>query len=173
EGLARLLNTIVSLKEGRDYICSSKNQVKSNFVSSVSKQLETSSNVSMSLEMQIVILQKLSIRKEQRKVMIVNGLLQSISKLLINRRSELSTYCMEYTFALFMNLCLEEEAHLKCSEDPSYIIQVFFCLLDEVQDNYMPYVTGALYSILSEKSVEKEALRQDLDVLLFRQMKVG
>ncbi|KAL3270497.1 hypothetical protein HHI36_021037 [Cryptolaemus montrouzieri] len=90
EAMSRFINVLASLKQGRDYLCSSEEVVKVYLVPKVQKLLENS-KISTSLEMLV--------------------------------------------------------------------------------DIFMPYVSGALYSVLSERAVREEALRQGMDVKILQLMK--
>lgn len=70
---------------------------------------------------------------------------------------KLSSYCLEYSTALLMNLWLHVDAREKSYPMVNDIIKMLATLLDVKYENCLPYINGALYSLLPDPHFHKVA----------------
>nr|XP_053653861.1 uncharacterized protein LOC128703292 [Cherax quadricarinatus] len=90
---------------------------------------------------------------------------------LVNTLAEVRTltpYTQEYASALFMNLTLRSAGRARCHPLAAKLLPALIQLLTSVQTHVVPYVTGALYSLLSHSSLRQEAFTMGLDSTLER-----
>ncbi|XP_059801288.1 lisH domain-containing protein ARMC9 isoform X8 [Hypanus sabinus] len=157
---ARLINGFASLSHGRTYLA--QNMV---LLKILEKTLETEEEDSITRENVLGALQKLSLRRKLQSAMIRDDIIFWLTRVLEDSDS-LSDYTLEYSVALFMNLCLRTQGKRKCVEDGKRVLKVLSDLLGH--DNYeiRPYVNGALYSILAIPSLREEAKAMGMEEIL-------
>ncbi|XP_072897293.1 lisH domain-containing protein ARMC9 isoform X1 [Hemitrygon akajei] len=157
---ARLINGFASLSHGRTYLA--QNMV---LLKILEKTLETEEEDSITRENVLGALQKLSLRRKLQSAMIRDDIIFWLTRVLEDSDS-LSDYTLEYSVALFMNLCLRTQGKRKCVEDGKRVLKVLSDLLGH--DNYeiRPYVNGALYSILAISSLREEAKAMGMEEIL-------
>lgn len=80
---------------------------------------------------------------------------------------------MEYCTALFMNLCLHKQARDRLVPRAKEVIGLLSDLLDNKYHYCMPYINGAIYSLLLNPHINKEAQRLKLDKLIDHHMQVS
>ncbi|CAH0561299.1 unnamed protein product [Brassicogethes aeneus] len=162
ESMCRLVNTIASLKSGRDYLTSTDTFIQVVLFPNLLRQ-----NISnICKEMLIATLQKLSLRSASRYLMIRFGMLEFIIDFLDESADNASIYCLEYCSALLMNLCLEQEGRDRCAQMAKNVVAILKKLLLGEMACCLPCVNGTLFSILVDKKVNEEARVQKLDQLL-------
>ncbi|XP_062901773.1 lisH domain-containing protein ARMC9 isoform X3 [Mobula hypostoma] len=164
---ARLINGFASLSHGRTYLA--QNMV---LLKILEKTLETEEEDSITRENVLGALQKLSLRRKLQSAMIRDDIIFWLTRVLEDSDS-LSDYTLEYSVALFMNLCLRTQGKRKCVEDGKRVLKVLSDLLGH--DNYeiRPYVNGALYSILAIPSLREEAKAMGMEEILLCFIKEG
>lgn len=79
--------------------------------------------------MMIAMLQKLSLRRQQRIYMIENGLLEWLINHLHDKCRIISLYRLEYATALLMNLSLHRLAQARASKISSLLVSTLLILL--------------------------------------------
>ncbi len=117
-----------------------------------------------------------------RKMMIGRGVLEWLVTYLrdccdsIEVSTSSSSYGVEYAAALFMNLCLHRSGRERCAGQARQVLQVLLDLLraswgcsgahgaetDEEGAQRLPYVNGALYSLLGHSAFVAEAKQMGL-----------
>lgn len=105
--------------------------------------------------------------------MIEAGLVEHLVKFLDENYSSISSYGLEYTTALFMNLSLHNETRLRCKVMAEKIIRLFPKLLDDKYECCFPYVNGAMYSLLTDPTINEQAKKMNLDKVLKQQINVS
>lgn len=61
-----------------------------------------------------------------------------------------------------MNLCLHKETRLKCRAAATTVVKLLIDLLGAKYKCAMPYVNGAMYSLLTDKYINREARNMKL-----------
>ncbi|KAF5273388.1 hypothetical protein FQA39_LY07405 [Lamprigera yunnana] len=167
EEMSRFMNTLASLKLGRDYFCTNDYFLIFLLIPILKgghSPKETIDEVSR--EMLIATVQKLSLKHKQRECMIDAGLTEYVTTFLSNEHSKISRYCLEYTTALFMNLCLHHNARRRLYPIVREVVELMRNLLNSQYNFCLPYVNGAIYSLLSDPFINEEALQTNFSKLL-------
>lgn len=187
ESLSRLLNTFASFISGRQYLTSS-----SAVISILIKSLPTfdsSPSSSFICHMIVATLQKLSLRREMRLYMIEHQVIpwmvrymkteldsteanSSISKMIHlkskNNNSppppEPSSYLMEYSWALLMNLCLHPESIQSSLKVDFEFLHCIITMLSCRSTEYTPYVLSTFFSLLRDAKFFDKAKSMDFPV---------
>uniref|UniRef100_A0A4W3HZC9 LisH domain-containing protein ARMC9 n=1 Tax=Callorhinchus milii TaxID=7868 RepID=A0A4W3HZC9_CALMI len=162
---ARLVNAFASLSDGRLYL--SQNTV---VLRVLEETLKAEEKDSITRENVLGALQKLSLRRVLQSTMIKDGIMFWLVNVLEDSDS-LSDYTLEYSIALFMNLCLRTRG--KCAEYASRVLKVLSDLLGHENHEIRPYVNGALYSILAVPSIRDEAKAMGMEEILWCFIKEG
>ncbi|KOX75814.1 LisH domain-containing protein ARMC9 [Melipona quadrifasciata] len=157
QSVARLLNALASFRCGRDYL-----SFDSTIVDMVFKCLSSISNNdidTLTCNMMIAMLQKLSLRKQQRIYMIENGLVEWLIHHLYDQCRVMDSYRLEYATALLMNLSLHRVAQERASALAPLLISTLVDLLLMDHISALPYINGALNNFLTNPSINEEARR--------------
>ncbi|KAK9299081.1 hypothetical protein QLX08_007822 [Tetragonisca angustula] len=157
QSIARLLNALASFRCGRDYL-----SFDSTVVDMVFKCLNSISNNdidTLTCNMMIAMLQKLSLRKQQRIYMIENGLVEWLIHHLYDQCRVMDSYRLEYATALLMNLSLHQVAQKRASALAPLLISTLVDLLLMDHISALPYINGALNNFLTNPSINEEARR--------------
>ncbi|XP_060690101.1 lisH domain-containing protein ARMC9 isoform X2 [Hemiscyllium ocellatum] len=157
---ARLINGFASLSHGRAYLAQSTVLLKI-----LEEALETEEEDSITRENVLGALQKLSLRRALQSAMVKDNIIFWLLSILEDSDS-LSDYTLEYSVALFMNLCLRTQGKRKCVEDTRRVLKVLSDLLGHENHEIRPYVNGALYSILAIPSIREEAKAMGMEEIL-------
>ncbi|XP_067898401.1 lisH domain-containing protein ARMC9 isoform X2 [Heterodontus francisci] len=157
---ARLINGFASLSHGRTYLAQSTVLLKI-----LEEALETEEEDSITRENVLGALQKLSLRRALQSAMVKDNIIFWLLSVLEDSDS-LSDYTLEYSVALFMNLCLRTQGKRKCIEDGRRVLKVLSDLLGHENHEIRPYVNGALYSILAIPSIREEAKAMGMEEIL-------
>uniref|UniRef100_A0A669QCN6 LisH domain-containing protein ARMC9 n=1 Tax=Phasianus colchicus TaxID=9054 RepID=A0A669QCN6_PHACC len=165
--MARLINAFASLAEGRLYL--SQNPV---LLQMLEERLKTEDKDSLTWENVLGALQKFSLRRALQSAMIKDGLIFWLADVLADTDS-LSDYTLEYSVALFMNLCLRSAGKKMCARIADRVLKVLSDLLGHENHEIQPYVNGALYSILAIPSVREEARAMGMEEILRCFLKEG
>ncbi|KRT83053.1 hypothetical protein AMK59_3730, partial [Oryctes borbonicus] len=95
------------------------------------------------------------------------GLAEYLMSYLSQRRNLISDYCLEYCLALFMNLCLHNEAIVRIKKKARDVIHfVSDFLSNDLDDSCLSYINGAMYSLFMDPDIRKEARHAHLDTKL-------
>ncbi|XP_057697097.1 lisH domain-containing protein ARMC9 isoform X2 [Corythoichthys intestinalis] len=159
--MASLLNTFSSFPDGRVYL--SQNPLLPTLLMETLKKKEEEN--SLTREIALVALQKLSLMRKQQMAMIEDDLIGW----LVNELHDpdcLSDSTLEYTAALLLNLCLRTKGKRKCAENAKHVLKVLTDLLGHENYEIRPYVNGALYNILSLPSVRQKAKEMSVEEIL-------
>ncbi|KER33911.1 hypothetical protein T265_12521, partial [Opisthorchis viverrini] len=156
EYMARFVNALSSLCRGRAYLSQNAAVVKA-LINEVLKEKDES----ITRENLVGALQKMSLRRPMQTVMINSSIIPWVVTLLENTDS-LSDYTLEYAVALCMNLCLRTSGKRNCLLISSRILKVLVELLKSDNIDIVPYVNGALYSILQLPEIRRVAVGMDL-----------
>ncbi|CAF2360770.1 unnamed protein product [Rotaria sp. Silwood2] len=157
EEWARLINTIASLRKGRNYLAPNEQLIISMQKAAIAEQSDT-----LTKQHLLAALQKLSLRRSVQTIMINENMIKWLVPLL-SKSNGLSDYTLEYGVALLMNLCLRTEGRRKCAEIAEQAITVLASLLTHPNHEIRPYVNSSLYSILTLKSVRDKAIQLNLE----------
>ncbi|CAH6791876.1 Armc9 [Phodopus roborovskii] len=158
--MARLINALASLAEGRLYLAQNTKVLRllEGRLKEEDKDVITRENV-------LGALQKFSLRRPLQTAMIRDGLIFWLIDLLKDPDC-LSDYTLEYSVALLMNLCLRSAGKNMCAKVAGLVLKVLSDLLGHENHEIQPYVNGALYSILSIPSIREEArAMEDHDIM--------
>uniref|UniRef100_A0A671Z3U0 LisH domain-containing protein ARMC9 n=1 Tax=Sparus aurata TaxID=8175 RepID=A0A671Z3U0_SPAAU len=158
--VARLINAFASLAEGRVYLSQIPILLKL-----LTEALRTEEKDSLARENVLVALQKLSLRRSQQTAMIADDLIGWLVDELQDSDC-LSDCTLQYSAALFMNLCLRTKGKGMCAENAKHVLKVLTDLLGHENHEIRPYVNGALYSILCIPSVRQEAKEMSVEEIL-------
>ncbi|CAN7986426.1 unnamed protein product, partial [Ixodes hexagonus] len=161
QSFMRFLNALASFSQARSYL--SRNlQLVAILVDCLlsDRMLEPKCQ-----DMILGILQKLSLRRPQKEVMISQGIMEWIVWTLNNDR-RISQYGLEYAVALFMNLCLQASGVEHCLKMYGSLLEMVKKLLCHDNKEILPYVNGALYSLLANVDIRKAALALGLETSL-------
>ncbi|WAR15651.1 ARMC9-like protein [Mya arenaria] len=120
---ARLFNAFASLSSGRTYLAQNQDLFKG-----LMDNLRSEDKDSITREMVLGALQKLSLRRQLQSAMIDNGLIEWLVKVLEDNDS-LSDYTLEYSVALLMNLCLRTSGKKRCAPNANQTLKVLSDLL--------------------------------------------
>ncbi|XP_053379152.1 lisH domain-containing protein ARMC9-like isoform X2 [Mercenaria mercenaria] len=157
---ARLFNAFASLSSGRTYLATNQDLFKG-----LMENLRSEDKDSITREMVLGALQKLSLRRQLQTSMIENGLIEWLVKVLEDNDS-LSDYTLEYSVALLMNLCLRTSGKKRCAPNANQTLKVLSDLLGHDNQEIRPYVNGALYSILAISTIREEAKAMGMEEIL-------
>lgn len=160
EGAARLFNAFASLCAGRTYLAQNQE-----LFTTLLDNLRGEERESVTREMVLGALQKLSLRRNLQTAMIEAGLIEWLVKVLEDNDS-LSDYTFEYSVALLMNLCLRTSGKKRCVKNADQTLKVLSDLLGHENQEIRPYVNGALYSILAIPSIRDEAKAMGMEEIL-------
>ncbi|XP_060073653.1 lisH domain-containing protein ARMC9-like [Ylistrum balloti] len=160
QGAARLFNAFASLCAGRTYLAQNQD-----LFTSLLDSLHSEEKESVTREMVLGALQKLSLRRNLQTAMIDAGLIEWLVKVLEDNDS-LSDYTLEYSVALLMNLCLRTSGKKRCVTHANQTLKVLSDLLGHENQEIRPYVNGALYSILAIPSIREEAKAMGMEEIL-------
>ena len=158
--MARLINALASLAEGRLYLAQNTKVLRmlEGRLKEEDKDVITRENV-------LGALQKFSLRRPLQTAMIRDGLIFWLIDLLKDPDC-LSDYTLEYSVALLMNLCLRSAGKNMCAKVAGLMLKVLSDLLGHENHEIQPYVNGALYSILSIPSIREEARAMGMEDIL-------
>ncbi|XP_052606496.1 lisH domain-containing protein ARMC9 isoform X4 [Peromyscus californicus insignis] len=158
--MARLINALASLAEGRLYLAQNTKVLRmlEGRLKEEDKDVITRENV-------LGALQKFSLRRPLQTAMIRDGLIFWLIDLLQDPDC-LSDYTLEYSVALLMNLCLRSAGKNTCAKVAGLVLKVLSDLLGHENREIQPYVNGALYSILSIPSIREEARAMGMEDIL-------
>ncbi|XP_077532299.1 lisH domain-containing protein ARMC9-like [Haemaphysalis longicornis] len=160
QSFVRFLNAFAAFRSGRSYLARNLQLVAVLTDSLVSNHVINSRTGDMILGT----LQKLSLRQQQKEIMINHGILEWIVRTLQESgEDEISDYGIEYITALFMNLCLQKSAKQRCSRMSSSVLSVMKKLLEHRNVEIIPYLNGALYSLFSDAELRKVAVSMGLE----------
>jgi len=153
---ARLVNTLASLRSGRDYLCSAGCRVLRVLVSCLQGDRGVKTDTKTT-DMILAALQKLSLRCSQRVAMIDLGLVEWLIQRLSADAHSMKAYTLEYSAALLMNLCLHHRAKERCVPLAKTVLKLLMMLLGTKVTQAIPYVNGTLYSLLAHPQLNHEA----------------
>ncbi|XP_013375336.1 PREDICTED: lisH domain-containing protein ARMC9 isoform X4 [Chinchilla lanigera] len=158
--MARLVNAVASLAEGRLYLAQNMQVLRllEGRLKEEDKDVVTRENV-------LGALQKFSLRRPLQTAMIRDGLVFWLIDTL-REPDCLSDYTLEYAVALLMNLCLRSAGKNVCARVAGLVLKVLSDLLGHENHEIQPYVNGALYSILSIPSIREEARAMGMEDIL-------
>ncbi|UJR25899.1 hypothetical protein I4U23_007247 [Adineta vaga] len=157
EEWARLINTIASLRKGRNYLAPNESLIIGMQKAAIAEKSDTSTRQHL-----LAALQKLSLRRSVQTIMINQNMIKWLVPLL-NKTDDLSDYTLEYGVALLMNLCLRTNGRKKCTEIAEQVITVLSTLLSHSNHETRPYVNSSLYSVLTVKLIRDKANELSLD----------
>ncbi|XP_015337022.2 lisH domain-containing protein ARMC9 isoform X1 [Marmota marmota marmota] len=158
--MARLVNALASLAEGRLYLAQNTKVLRmlEGRLKEEDKDVITRENI-------LGALQKFSLRRPLQTAMIRDGLIFWLIDILKDPDC-LSDYTLEYAVALLMNLCLRSAGKNMCAKVAGLVLKVLSDLLGHENHEIQPYVNGALYSILSIPSIREEARAMGMEDIL-------
>lgn len=80
--------------------------------------------------------------------------------------SSLSSYALEYTMALYMNLCLNNKTIDICRKLGPVVITLLINILNTRHEFCLPYITGSLYNLLADEDINNNAKNLRLENVL-------
>ncbi|XP_021102634.1 lisH domain-containing protein ARMC9 isoform X5 [Heterocephalus glaber] len=158
--MARLINAVASLAEGRLYLAQNMQVLRM-----LEARLKEEDKDVVARENMLGALQKFSLRRPLQTAMIQDGLIFWLIEEL-REPDCLSDYMLEYAVALLMNLCLRSAGKNMCAKVAGLVLKVLSDLLGHENHEIQPYVNGALYSILSIPSIREEARAMGMEDIL-------
>ncbi|XP_043820225.1 lisH domain-containing protein ARMC9 isoform X2 [Dromiciops gliroides] len=158
--MARLINALASLSEGRLYLSQNTKLLRM-----LEERLKDEDKDLLTRENVLGALQKFSLRRTLQSTMIQDGLIFWLIDVLEDPDC-LSDYTLEYAVALLMNLCLRSTGKNMCAKVAGLVLKVLSDLLGHENHEIQPYVNGALYSILSIPSIREEARAMGMEEIL-------
>ncbi|XP_066585369.1 lisH domain-containing protein ARMC9-like isoform X2 [Prorops nasuta] len=161
---ARLINTLASFRCGRDYLSGGPIVVTLAFDylnNKKNEQLDAFTN-----DMIIAVLQKLSLRKQQRLYMIEIGLIELLIYYLHYKNHKMSYYGLDFSTALLMNLSLQRQGRMRAATIAPSLITTLIKLLEINNKTALMYVNGALNNFLSDPIINEEAKKVQLASIL-------
>ncbi|XP_030764545.1 uncharacterized protein LOC115888829 isoform X2 [Sitophilus oryzae] len=170
ESICRLINTLASLRQGRDYLTTDDRLLRKVLIKKT-KNIRTVSSAVIR-NMLVASVQKLSIRKHCRKQMVTEGLFEVLIDYLDEFYDKLSRYCLEYCSALLMNICLVDEAKERAAKIPRKVIDLIKKFISGENECCLPYINGMMFSVLEKDGIVEEAKKRDLDKLLIRFIRI-
>ncbi|XP_054710572.1 lisH domain-containing protein ARMC9-like [Uloborus diversus] len=166
ESFARFLNALSSFVLGRQYLTSNNKLL----VELVKYLLKTDgSENSVSLDMVLGTLKKLSIRRTSQAFMVETGVIEWLARIFYSRIS-ISNYARSVSIALLFNLSLCPMGKKQCEPLKIELISGLGYLLQLQDTKISPYINGTLYRILSIPSVREYAKEQALPSALRKLM---
>ncbi|PAA89742.1 hypothetical protein BOX15_Mlig005949g2 [Macrostomum lignano] len=168
ESAGRLLNAFASVCRGRTYLTSGQasDSLLQALVQLCRESPEDQTGSPAVRDQLVGALQKLSLRRRMQTGMIRRDLIDWLADQLAEHDG-LSDYGLEYTVALLMNLCLRTAGKKYCSPPRAKkVLKVLSDLLGHENRDILPYVNGALYSILAVPAIRAEARAMDLEAVL-------
>lgn len=102
----------------------------------------------------------------------ISGLVEYLVNFVNSNSKSISGYCLEYSCALLMNLCLHKQARETCGHRPKEILSLLMKLLDDEHEFCLPYVNGTLYSLLGNSHINQEARKMQLGKVLKQHVQV-
>uniref|UniRef100_A0A1B6D0Y7 LisH domain-containing protein n=1 Tax=Clastoptera arizonana TaxID=38151 RepID=A0A1B6D0Y7_9HEMI len=103
-----------------------------------------------------------------RVVMIEKGLVEWLISFLSTDHNKI--YSLEYSTALFMNLCLHEDARRRC---PTTVLKLLTDLMSTQHIQVLPVIAGALYCLLSRDDMNAAASKMNLNQVLASHLENG
>ncbi|XP_018302916.1 lisH domain-containing protein ARMC9 [Mycetomoellerius zeteki] len=152
---ARLLNTLASFRCGRDYLSVGSSVINVTFACLDNNYADGVDP--FACDMMVAMLQKLSLRRQQRIYMIESGLLEWLINHLHDKCRIISLYRLEYATALLMNLSLHRLAQARVSKISSLLMSTLIVLLSIDHTSSLPYINGALNNFLNNPIINEEA----------------
>ncbi|XP_077509211.1 lisH domain-containing protein ARMC9-like isoform X1 [Amblyomma americanum] len=160
QSFVRFLNAFAAFRSGRNYLAKNL-QLVAVLTDTLVSDCVTNSRT---LDMILGVLQKLSLRHQQKEIMISHGILEWIIRSLQEgEEAGFSEYGLEYITALFMNLCLQKTAKQHCSKMSGSILDVIKKQLAHKNAEIVPYLNGALYSLLCDQEFRSIAIDVGLE----------
>ncbi|OQR66996.1 lisH domain-containing protein ARMC9-like, partial [Tropilaelaps mercedesae] len=171
QGLCRLINAFASFSKGRAYLARNTQLIVVMVDALVQGQLDNTAR-----DMIIASLQKLSLRRVLAVIMVDSGAMSWLLRTLPDdqggiggfcssegRRTALGAYGFEYATALFMNLCLSPRGRLECTKQPNVTLDVIMNLYNRNLPDILMYLNGALYSLIGDPTLLREARERTLE----------
>uniref|UniRef100_T1J4C4 LisH domain-containing protein ARMC9 n=1 Tax=Strigamia maritima TaxID=126957 RepID=T1J4C4_STRMM len=160
QSVSRFFNLFACFREGRVYLAQYSELICVLVDNLLYRKLDN-----ITLDMTLATLQKLSLRRNHQLIMIDRGMVEWLIGILEDHES-LTDYSLEYAVALFMNLCLRMSGKNRCASNPHRVLKMLTDLLGNQNQEIVPYVNGALYSVLYVESVRKEARAMAMEDIL-------
>ncbi|EZA57815.1 LisH domain-containing protein ARMC9 [Ooceraea biroi] len=154
---ARLLNALASFRCGRDYLSVGSTVVNVTFACLDNNYVDGVDP--FGCDMMLAMLQKLSLRRQQRIYMIESGLLEWLINHLHDKYRVMNLYRLEYATALLMNLSLHRLAQARASKIAPLLVSTLLILLSLDHASSLPYINGALNNFLNNPVISEEAKR--------------
>ncbi|XP_033212291.1 uncharacterized protein LOC117169891 [Belonocnema kinseyi] len=161
QSAARFLNTLASLRCGRDYL-----SIGTTILNAIVECLNSTNNDAYTYDMLLAMLQKLSVRKQQRLNMIEAGLVEWLIHHLNVDGCKMSPYRLKYITALLMNLSLHSKAQNKVSSEAQLVISLLTDLLLTEHHAALPFISGALSNFLLNRNINEEGKKLGLESVL-------
>ncbi|XP_014488444.1 PREDICTED: lisH domain-containing protein ARMC9-like isoform X2 [Dinoponera quadriceps] len=153
--IARLLNTLASFRCGRDYLSVGSTVVNATFTCLDNNYADGVDP--FACDMLMAMLQKLSLRRQQRIYMIESGLLEWLISHLHDNCRVMNLYRLDYATALLMNLSLHRLAHARAAKISSLLVSTLLILLSIDHTPSVQYINETLKNFLSNPVINEEA----------------
>jgi hypothetical protein len=157
EFTVKLLNVMTSESLPRDYLL-----CKANITSLLLSILFNEKQDTPLRQGTLGVIQKLSLKKSAQLDMIRLDVLDWLLKLL-KSSAEISTYTLEYSTALLMNLSLRTLGKEKLCKSPNEVMTVLSKFMVSENNQVRTYVNGTLYSVLTKKQMKDAAMKIGLE----------
>ena len=158
EHLISLVNTLASEYLGRSYLIENTQLIKNliHIMKSETKDTFLRRNC-------LGILQKLSLRKRPQEILIEMDIVKWAVSVLVNERSLLSDYSLEYLSALVLNLSLRTIGKDKFEEIKYSVMGFLSEFLQHDNIDIRTYVNGTMYSLFTRASIKKLAIEMGFE----------
>lgn len=177
EELARLLNAISSFRSGRNYLVSIG--MGKDIVYQMALALRTKRVYQFAADHLLAALQKLSIRSNVQKELIVNGMIEWLLNYLeggiggnINQKLSPNSFSMEFGTSMLGNLCANPVSQSTLLRHKDQLLALLAGLLQLNNVQLFPYVHGVLYILLTGLARMRVAAKErgDFETILLSKM---
>ncbi|XP_025412670.1 lisH domain-containing protein ARMC9-like isoform X2 [Sipha flava] len=163
--ISRLLNALASFHNGRRYLAGSPFLLRLIVTQTISSQHFWDTITS---NMLLGTLQKLSTKSRQRTTMIAAGLTTWLADQLVRKsefdgdRNKYEMYDLEYSLALFMNLCQCQSAVQACSSRARNLFKSLSIFISTMDVDIIPCISGILYNFFKNPGMMAVAKEEGL-----------
>ncbi|KAI6197109.1 LisH domain-containing protein ARMC9 [Aphelenchoides besseyi] len=165
EELARLLNSLASFRNGRNYLLSIA--LGKELLYQLALALRTKKLVGNAADHVLACLQKLSLRSLVQKELIMTGMIEWLLQFL---EGHPGNFALEFGTALLMNLCLNTVSQSTVLRFKDQLLALMLHLLKHPNPQIAPYINGTLYCILGFAKIRSTAKEMAVEQMLLNKL---
>ncbi|KAI6172200.1 LisH domain-containing protein ARMC9 [Aphelenchoides besseyi] len=165
EELARLLNSLASFRNGRNYLLSIA--LGKELLYQLALALRTKKLVGNAADHVLACLQKLSLRSLVQKELIMTGMIEWLLQFL---EGQPGNFALEFGTALLMNLCLNTVSQSTVLRFKDQLLALMLQLLKHPNPQIAPYINGTLYCILGFAKIRSTAKEMAVEQMLLNKL---